>query len=75
MRSLKIACVLFVLLVLGASAVNVTLATEPSCSSTQLDNKVLTDVDCWIPGQIQKRCLQQTNKCCNASEASDCGAS
>lgn len=42
------------------------------CSSTQLDDKVLTDIDCWVPGQIQKRCLQQTNKCCNANSATSC---
>jgi len=62
-------------LVFSIAKTSETRATEPGCSSTQLDNKVLTDVECIIPGVIQKRCLEQTNKCCDASQTSGCGHS
>jgi hypothetical protein len=59
-------------LLLTSSFVTENYGYVAECSASDIDDKVLTDVDCWMPGQIQKRCLPQTNKCCNAAQATSC---
>lgn len=71
MKTFQIILFLVVFMIAGAS-VKISLATEFGCTSGQLNNKVLTDVDCVFPGRIEKKCLDQANKCCNTSDVTSC---